>query len=61
MRSKVAFFYSNQQILRPEEVNLNNMTLCYQTAMCCIKALPDEVILGCQHLDVYSATVDGIR
>ena len=26
----------NQQILRPEEVNLDNMTLCYQPAVCCM-------------------------
>ena len=50
----------NQQILRPEEVNLNNMTLCYQPCAVLILA-SDEVILGCQHFDVYSATVDGIR
>ena len=40
MRTKVTFFYSDQQILRPEEVNLDNMTLCYQPPVCCINPLP---------------------
>ena len=35
---------SNQQILRPEEVNLDNMTLCYQPCAVLILA-SDEVIL----------------
>ena len=32
------------------------------SVLCAVLILAsDEVILGCQHFDVYSATVDGIR
>ena len=69
MRTKVTFFYSNShKLLTPinrfsDRRKLTSIIWQFViNQLCAVLILAsDEVILGCQHFDVYSATVDGIR